>query len=309
MIRPPLHALQGFVTTARLGNLSRAAESLHLTISALSHQIRGLEDRLGQRLFVRHPRGVELTADGRRLFERVAEHLDAIQHALRPFGARRDDVLTLTLMPSFATSWLVPRLPAFLASHPQLEINLQSTISVVDFERDTEIDAGLRYGPGQWPGLDAVHLFDDYLTPVASPALIAKRGRPTLETLGEFPLLGAPGGRWSAWFARFGGTPPARYVANFDDSETLHRAAVEGMGFVLGRLTLAWPLIDAGRLMLLFDERLKADFGHYLVFPARSRSHSGLATFRGWLLEEATRYTSTQVPAGYPVVPSDGAAP
>ena len=103
MSRPPLHALQGFVATARLGNLSRAAESMHLTISALSHQIRGLEERLGQRLFVRNPRGVTLTADGQRLFDRVADHLDALEHAMRPFGQRRDDVLTVTLMPSFAT--------------------------------------------------------------------------------------------------------------------------------------------------------------------------------------------------------------
>jgi LysR family glycine cleavage system transcriptional activator len=294
MNRPPLHALQGFVATARLGNLSRAAESMHLTISALSHQIKGLEERLGQRLFVRQPRGVELTADGQRLFDRVADHLDAIEHALRPFGARRDDVLTVTLMPSFATSWLVPRLPKFLAAHPQIEIHLQSTINVVDFERDTDVDAGLRYGPGHWPGLEAVHLFDDWLTPIASPALIERLGRPTLETLGDFPLLGAPGGRWSDWFTRFGGKAPMRYVANFDDSETLHRAAVEGMGIVLGRLTLAWPLIDSNRLRLLFDEKLKADFAHYLVAPPRARGHAGLAAFRAWLLEEAQAYTEAQ---------------
>ena len=300
MSKPPLHALQGFVATARLGNLSRAAESMHLTISALSHQIRGLEERLGQQLFVRNPRGVSLTADGKRLFERVADHLDAIDHALRPFGMRRDDVLTLTLMPSFATSWLVPRLPRFVASHPQLEIHLQSTINVVDFERDSELDAGLRYGPGKWPGLEAVHLFDDWLTPVASPALIERLGHPTLATLGDFPLLGAPGGRWTEWFKRFGGQPPTRYVANFDDSETLHRAAVEGMGIVLGRLTLAWPLIDSRRLALLFDERLKADYGHYLVFPARSRTHGGLAQFREWVLAEANAYTQAQPPAPSP---------
>jgi len=247
---------------------------------------------------------VELTADGQQLFDRVAEHLDAIEHALRPFGARRDEKLTLTLMPSFATSWLVPRLPSFLAAHPQLEINLQSTIRVVDFERDTDIDAGLRYGPGQWPGLESVHLFDDYLTPVASPALIERLGRPTLETLGDFPLLGAPGGRWSDWFARFGGKAPRRYVANFDDSETLHRAAIEGMGIVLGRLTLAWPLIDANRLQLLFDERLKADFSHYLVFPPRARGHRGLAVFKAWVLGEAERYTAAQTsPTGVTLTP------
>jgi len=293
MSRPPLHALQGFVSAARTGNLSRAAESLHLTVSALSHQIRGLEERLGQRLFVRGARGVELTADGQSLFDRVSPHFDAIEQALQPYRARRDDVLTITLMPSFASSWLVPRLPRFLAAHPQIEINLQSTVNRVDFERQTDIDAGLRYGPGEWPGLRTVHLFDDWVGPTASPELVARLGRPTLETLGEFPLLGAPGGRWSDWFAQFGGTAPKRFVANFDDSETLHRAAVEGLGIALGRLTLTRPMVEAGRLVTLFDERLKAEYAHYLVYPERSEPHRGLQGFRAWLLEEAQAYVTS----------------
>ncbi len=291
MSRPPLHALQGFVAAARSGNLSRAAESMHLTVSALSHQIRGLEERLGQRLFLRNARGVELTRDGQVLFDSVAGHLDEIEHALRPFRARRDDVLTITLMPSFASSWLVPRLPRFLAAHPQLEIHLQSTIAVVDFARDTGVDAGLRYGPGQWPGLHAVPLFDDWLTPSASPELIARLGRPTLQTLDQFPLLGAPGGRWSDWFAHYGGTAPKRFVANFDDSETLHRAAAEGLGIALGRMSLIRPMVEAGRLLPLFDERLKAEFAHYLVYPPRSEQHAGLQALRDWLLQEARDYT------------------
>ena len=132
MSRPPLHALQGFVAAARSGNLSRAAESLTLTVSALSHQIRGLEERLGLRLFVRGARGVELTSDGRRLYDRVGAHYDVLEQALRPYRSRCDDVLTITLMPSFASRWLVPRLPRFLAAQPQLEINLQSSVNVVD---------------------------------------------------------------------------------------------------------------------------------------------------------------------------------
>ena len=290
MSRPPLHALQGFVATARAHNLSRAAEQLHLTVSALSHQIRGLEERLGQRLFVRNARGVALTADGHQLYERVASHLDEIENALRPFRTRRGDVLTLTLMPSFANGWLVPRLPRFLAAHPQLELNLQSSIELVDFAKDGALDAGLRYGPGHWPGLDAVHLFDDWIAPTVSPELIARLGRPSLQTLGEFPLLGAPGGRWSDWFTQFGGSLPKRFVANFDDTEALHRAASEGLGIALGRLTMARPLIEAGRLQLLFPQRLKSDYAHYLVLPPRSREHAGLAAFRAWLLEEAHAY-------------------
>ena len=290
MNRPHLHAMQGFVAAARSGNLSRAAEGLHLTVSALSHQVRGLEERLGQRLFVRGARGVQLTDAGRELFEAVAPHLDAIEHAVRPGRARRDDALTLTLLPSFAASWLVPRLPRFLAAHPQLQISLQSQAALVDFQRDTAIDAGLRFGPGQWPGLEAVHLFDDWVMPTASPALLERLGRPTLQTLGGFPLLGDTRGRWSGWFERFGGTLPTRFVAEFDDSETLHRAAAEGLGIALGRYTLMRPLVDAGLLVPLFEQRLNAEFAHYLVYPPRSRNHAGLGAFREWLVPEAQAY-------------------
>ncbi|HEY0501860.1 MAG TPA: LysR substrate-binding domain-containing protein [Lysobacter sp.] len=298
MSRPPLQALLGFAAAARIGNLTRAAESMHLTVSALSHQIRAIEERLDRRLFVRGARGVKLTEHGQALYDRIAPHLDAIEQAVSPRAGRRDHALTLTLMPSFASSWLVPRLPRFLARHPQLEISLQSNIDVVDFARMMELDAGIRFGPGKWPGLEAVHLFDDWMTPTASPALIERLGRPTLANLHEFPLLGAPGGRWSEWFARFGGSPPARFVAIFDDSENLHRAAAEGLGIVLGRVTLARPLIEAGQLVELFDERLKAEFAHYLVFPSRSSDHRGLALFRDWLVEEAQAYEASGVMAG-----------
>jgi LysR family glycine cleavage system transcriptional activator len=301
MSRAPLHALQGFLAAARSRNLSRAAAGMHLTVSALSHQLRKIEQRLGRRLFERSPRGVALTAEGERLFARIAPHVDTIEHALQPYGARCDEVLTLTLMPSMASSWLVPRLGAFLAAHPELEINLQSSSALVDFERDPGVDAGLRFGRGEWPGLRAVHLFDDWVTPTASPALLRRLGRPTLATLGRFPLLGDPGGRWSDWFAHCGGSAPARYAASFSDSETLHRAAVEGLGIALGRVTLTRPLVEAGRLVVLFEERLKADFAHYLVYPPRSEAHRGLRAFREWLLAEAGRYAASIAPAPAPV--------
>jgi LysR family glycine cleavage system transcriptional activator len=292
MSRAPLHALQGFVAAARLGNLSRAAETLFVTVSALSHQIRGLEQRLDQRLFVRGARGIRLTPDGERLYDRVASAVDTIEHALRPYAAKRDQVLTISLLPSFASSWLMPRLADFLSAHPQIEINLQSNAALVDFDRDRGIDAALRFGPGRWSGLEAVHLFDDWISPTMSPQLLERLGRPTLEALGEFPLLGDPGGRWGEWFQRFGGDAPKRFVASFTDSETLHRAAVEGLGIALGRGTLSRPMIDAGLLTCLFDQSLPSEFAHYLVYPPRSESHAGLTAFRGWVAREAEHYRS-----------------
>lgn len=287
MSRLPLHALAGFAAAARTRNLTRAAEGMHLTVSALSHQLRALEQRLGRRLVERGPRGIALTPDGERLYERVAPHLAAIEDAVRPYAAPRGDVLTLSVLPSMASAWLVPRLPRFMAAHPQVELNLQSSLALVDFDRDRSVDAALRFGPGGWPGVEAVHLFDDWLTPSASPALLRGRPKPTLANLGELPLLGDPGRRWRDWFASFGGRAPSRFVAAFDDSETLHRAAAEGLGVALGRMTLARPYVDAGRLKYLFPQRLKSDYAHYLVFPPRNAQHPALRAFRDWVQAEA----------------------
>lgn len=303
MSRPPLHALQGFVAAARFGNLSRAAEALNLTVSALSHQMRGLEQRLGQQLLVRNARGVGLTADGQRLLERIAPHLDAIGQALQPFAARHDNVLTISATASVASAWLVPRLGGFLAAHPQIEINLQSDSAVVDFVRDTQVDAALRIGLGQWPGVTAEHLFDEWLMPMASPALIARMGEPSLQALPDWPLLGDPDGQWNRWFETFGGQPPARYAATFDDSEAHHRAALDGVGVALGRVARARLLLDSGQLVALTRERLKTRYAHYLVYPPRSESHRGLQAFRDWLRSEAAEHVRHTEAGAAPPVP------
>jgi LysR family glycine cleavage system transcriptional activator len=303
MSRLPLHPLQGFVLAARLGNLSRAAEALHLTVSALSHQIRALEERLGRRLFARGPRGIVLTADGQRLHDAVAEPFAALERALRAHGPRRDEVLTLSLLSSFASAWLVPRLPSFLAAQPQLELNLQSGVTLVDFDGELEIDAALRYGPGGWKGLRAVPLFEDWITPLASPALLARHGgKASLDCLDRLPLLDDRSNRWRDWFARFGGTAPRRFVAAFDDAEALHRAAASGLGIAMGRLSLARPLLDAGLLVELSAQRLKSDYAHYLVWPPRSDAHAGLQAFRTWVEAQAREYAATATAPAEPVV-------
>jgi len=290
MTRPPLHALQGFVAAARYGNLSRAAESLHLTVSALSHQMRALEARLGYPLLRRQARGVALTADGQRLLDRIAPHLDAIAQALQPFAARRGNVLTISATPSMASAWLVPRLGSFLAEHPQVEINLQSSEAVVDFAAQDGIDAALRIGLGPWPGLTAEHLFDEWLVPMASPALIARMGGGDAPPLPEWPLLGDNDGQWNRWFAQFGGEAPRRYVAVFDSSESHHRAALDGVGVALGRLTRARLLLDSGQLRRLSPERLKTAVAHWLVYPPRSAEHAGFLAFRAWLRAQAEEH-------------------
>ncbi len=149
------------------------------------------------------------------------------------------------------------------------------------------MDAAIRLGGGQWPGVVSEFLLDEWITPVASPGFLQQHGKPTLAGIAKLPLLGDPSERWNDWFSTFGGTPPNRHVAAFDDTETLHQAAAQGLGIALARLTLAQPLIDSGRLVLLTRKRLKAGFAHYLVYPQRSSQHPGFQTMRSWLLEQA----------------------
>lgn len=289
--RPPLHALQAFVAVARTRNLTRAAAQMNLTVSALSHQMRSLESRLNQALLTRGPRGVVLTAAGQRLLDGIAAPLETIERIVAAPYARADNALTLSAVPSFASSWLLPRIPAFMALHPGLEFNLQTTTALVDFEREI-VDAALRLGSGQWPGLRAEHLFDEWVAPVASPRLVAKLGKFMNADLGKLPLLGerSDNDRWAKWFARFGGVLPKRFVATFSDAEMLHKAAAEGAGVAMGRLILAQPLLANGSLVLLTRERMPAGYGHYLVYPPRNAEHAPLQAFRAWLLDEVRVY-------------------
>lgn len=291
MERWPLGLLQQFVLVARLGNLSRAAEQANLTVSALSHQMRQLEQRLERRLFERGPRGVTLTVDGCSLLDAVGEHFDGIEHALHRYRTRRHEALTLSASPGILSSWLVPRLPRLVAAHPDLELSLQSGSSLVNFEREP-VDVGLRYGRGEWPGLHSERLFGEWIAPVAAPELVARMKGADPADLARWPLLGepAPSTRWDDWFARFGGTRPKRYVAQFDSLDALRHAALEGLGVALGRMVTSKSLIDAGRLQVLGNHYLRVEQAYWLVYPARSREHRGQQQFREWLLSEAEDY-------------------
>jgi DNA-binding transcriptional LysR family regulator len=287
----PLGLLQHFVLVARAGNLSRAAAQANLTVSALSHQIRQLEERLEQRLFERGPRGVKLTIEGCTLLDAVGEHFDRIEHALSRYRKRTHDTFTLSASSGIMSGWLVPRLPRLVAAHPELELNLQSGSTLVNFEREP-VDAALRYGRGEWEGLHSERLFGEWIAPVAAPELVAKMGDADPRDLSLWPLLGDPNpsSRWKDWFAKTGGTPPRRYVANFDSFDAQRHAALEGLGVAMGRMVMSKSLIDAGRLTVLGDRYLPVEDAYWLVYPPRSLEHRGLQLFREWLRVEADDY-------------------
>lgn len=281
-----LPRLSSFIAIADAGKLSIAAERLHLTVSALSHQMRELESRVGCTLLRRHARGVELTVEGRQLYEAVAPPLQALQQAMRAWRRRDAGQLRLSAMPSFVGGWLVPRLSGFVAEHPEVSISLESSVDLVDFATQP-MDAAIRFGAGQWPGLHAIRLFDESITPAAAPALIARMGAAPWSL---WPRLGDPRDRWKDWQQAFGALPAAPLQARFDDVDALHRATLAGLGVALVRVSLARSLLADGRLVQLDPRWLPAGASHYLVYPERSRLLPGVQAFEAWIVREAERF-------------------
>ena len=169
---PPLSALRPFEAAARLESFSQAAAELHLTHGAVSHQVRALEEHLGTPLFARHGKRVTLTAAGRTFAERVRASLDELSAAAEALRARREDRLTLSVLPSFASRWLMPRLIRFMDAHPKVEVNVIASTALADFRND-EIDVAIRFGPGPWPPHDCEMFMEDEYFVVASPKLAA----------------------------------------------------------------------------------------------------------------------------------------
>src|SRR6476659_7219784 len=172
---PPLSALRPFEAAARLESFSRAAEELHLTHGAISRQVRALEEHVGTELFTRHGKRVTLTAPGRAFAERVRAALHEIQVASEAVGSRRrDNRLTVSVLPSFASRWLMPRLIRFMEAHPDIEVSVMATTALANFTTD-EVDIGIRFGRGPYPPLVCEPFLDDEWFPVASPKVKAPR--------------------------------------------------------------------------------------------------------------------------------------
>jgi len=283
MSKPALQWISGFMHTARSGNMTRAAEQLNVTVSALRHQMRRLEERMGRRLMERGPRGIQLTPDGQSLYVQLEPHYLAIEQLLSPQTGSHDDRLTLSALASMANAWLLPRLGEFVRLHPDIQFNLDSSSRMVDFDKEFQIDAAIRFGAGSWPGLQSHFLLEEWISPAASPALIKQIGPIKLDQLHKYPLIDDPFGRWKRWCAHFDLPEPKKFVAKFNEAEGAHRASAEGVGIVLARHILAAPLIEAGRLNYIGKLKMLAEYQYYLVYPERSKNHRGLVHFRQWL--------------------------
>lgn len=284
---PPLSALQAFETIARRKSFSLAAEELHLTPSAVSHQVAKLESLLGVRLFERSARGVELTPAGQQYLQRVASALGAINTATDDLRHGVQDTLYVHSSPSFASLWLMPRLAHFAQAHPGISLFLSASPTHSDFALG-QADLDVRYGRPQWPDLLVQPLFEEAILPLASPAFIQRhRLRDPAELL-HTPLIQSTVSvvQWTDWLATRGvPASPERFALRFDRAQLALDAAVQGLGVALESATIAGTHLAEGRLAPLFDASWSVPVqAHFLVYPPRHGKRAEVEAFVAWVM-------------------------
>ncbi len=293
MLLPSLNGLRAFEAAARFNSFTLAAAELNVTQTAVSHQIRRLEDQLGIKLFVRQNRGLTLTREAQDYLPAVRAAFEDLRRATeRLRRSEHEERLTVSTTASLATKWLVSRVAAFQDANPGIEVRITTSDRLVDFRRD-EVDVAVRYGRGNWAGLRAHWLMAERLFPVCSPALLngpAPLRQPA--DLANHTLLHTTVSRddWRLWLTAAGlpHSIAARRGLTFDMGFMAIQAAMEGLGVAMGRLHLVEADIAAGRLVAPFDTELPQDAGYYVVAPEASAGAPKIARFRDWLIESAT---------------------
>ncbi len=290
---PPVTHLLAFEAVARRRSFALAAAELHLTASAVSHQLARLESQLGVRLLERNAHGVRLSAAGERYLARVGGALTAITTASNDLRQGVGKTLYLHVSPSLASLWLMPRLRDFTESHPDIALNLSAAHTPSDFALG-QADIDIRYGVPHWPDLEVEPLFEERIQPLASPAFLNQHRMPTPNALLDVPLIQSAVSvvQWSDWFGAFGrdARPPERYSIRFDRAQLSLDAATQGFGVALESTTIAAGHLADGRLRPVFGPARSIKVRpHHAVYPARHASRPSVSAFLEWLRRQAKR--------------------
>ena len=295
---PPLNSLRAFEAAGRHLSVTRAARELHVTPAAVSHQVRGLEDYLGLKLFRRSGNSLLLTDAGQACLPGLGEGFDRLMEAierLKEHDARGP--LHVSVAPAFASKWLVPRLERFDTAHPDIDVRISASLELVDFDRQG-FDAAIRLGRGSYPGLDVHELFAESVVPMCDPRLTeGPHPLRTPDDLRNHVLLhddslrferAAPD--WPMWLEAAGvrGVDTSR-GPHFSHPDHAMQAAMDGAGVVLGWRTLASADLAAGRLTIPFELTLAMELSFFFVCPKAAADRPKIVAFREWLLEETDR--------------------
>jgi len=292
---PPLNALRAFEAAARHLSLSLAANELHVTPAAISHQIRLLEDHIGLPVFERNGRSLALTdagAAGVRDLREAFAHLGAAMDAIGSLG--ETGTLSVSVAPSFAAKWLLPRLTSFEAGHPEIDVHVSASMQLADFARD-RVDVAIRYGAGGYSDVFFEKLLTETVTPVCSPDLLKGRNLRSARDLLDMTLLhdDSPDNdpscpSWEMWL-RAAGIEDAEVERGprYNQASLVIESAILGRGVALAKSTLAAADIQAGRLVRPISAESPVDFAYYFVAPRAKLNLPKVSYFRDWLRREA----------------------
>ena len=283
---PSLNALRVFVAVARTGGVSRAAEELNLTHSAVSHQIRSLQSDLGITLFEKSGRGLMLTEQARVYVQRIESAFKEIEEATLEVTTHNRHRLRISTIPSFAARWLLPRLGDFIATCPDVDVEVQSSHRAADV-KGGEVDIGIRFDTGPHPGLYSERLMRDWLFPVCSPEFAKKYALCDASGIDGVPLMHSEREPWSSWF------PAAGIVADepehgilFNDSALMLQAAAAGQGLCLARQSIVYDELQSGRLVRPFSTYVESPFSYFFVCRREKLASPPIAAFRTWIVRQ-----------------------
>jgi LysR family glycine cleavage system transcriptional activator len=282
---PSLTALRAFAATAELRNFSQAARTLNVTHAAVAQQVRALEEQLGRPLVQREGRGVSLTADGEQLAEALGEGFGAIQRGLEALRAgEADRPVRVTLTASFAAQWLMPRLKEFWRLHPDIGLSLHPDSKVVDLHRE-RMDLGIRYGNGDWPGVEASYLTSARLVIAGAPSLIGDRKPTVAEMAGMDWILSRNWAEQNAYLRQLGLDPDKLSSTDISNEELALAAARQGLGLVVESVALIESDVAEGRLRIVHESREKLPAYFIVTLPGPKRAAA--RAFLKWLKSQS----------------------
>jgi len=285
---PPLNALRAFEASARHLSFTRAAEELFVTQAAISHQIKSLEEHLSIKLFMRKNRSLLLTEEGQSYFLDIKDIFNALHDATDKLLARgAKGAITVSLQPSFAIQWLVPRLNAFNILHPDIDVRIKA-VDQPDNSLTEDVDVAIYYGRGRWSNVHAEKLHTEYLIPVCSPLLLnGKKPLNTVKDLTQHTLLHDTSRRdWKRWFKDVGVKGVnVNHGPIFSHSSMVLQAAIHGQGIALAHSVLAKPDIASGRLVCPFNDVLVSKNAYYIICREQQTDIGKISAFFDWVLD------------------------
>jgi LysR family transcriptional regulator, glycine cleavage system transcriptional activator len=278
---PSMTALRAFAATAELRSFSQAARVLNVTHAAVAQQVRALEDQLGRPLVQREGRGVSLTTDGEQLAEALGEGFAAFQRGLEALRAgEADRPVRVSLTASFAAQWLMPRLKEFWAQHPDIGLSLHPDSRVVDLHRE-RMDLAIRYGNGDWPGVEATYLTSARMVIAGAPGLIGERYLSLQELAGMDWILSRTWPEQDTWLRQLGLDPETLNRTDINSEELAIAAARQGLGLVIESVALIESDVSDGRLRIVHESREKLPAYFIVTLPGPKRAAA--RAFQKWL--------------------------